>query len=126
MPYKFSAKSLAMLSTAHPDLQRLMHEVLKHTDICVIEGHREETRQNALVAAGFSKTKWPNSRHNTNPSTAVDITPNPVNWKDKQAFVDLACKVKEVAVDLGIEIEWGGDFKGFFDGPHYQLKQKKG
>ncbi len=102
-----------------------MHEVIKRVDCCVIEGHRDQDKQDSLVAAGFSKTKWPNSRHNSTPSEAIDVTPNPVNWKDKKAFADLACIIKQAAIELGIELEWGGDFKSFFDGPHYQLKLKK-
>ncbi|WP_205671764.1 M15 family metallopeptidase [Acinetobacter bereziniae] len=29
--------------------------------------------------------------------------------------------MKQAAKELGIEIEWGGDWKKFKDGPHWQL-----
>lgn len=125
MPFKLSKSSAAKLAEAHPDLQRLFNEAIKLFDFAVIEGHRDEARQNQLVDNGFSKVKWPNSAHNKVPSDAVDITPSPVNWKDKQSFVDLAKKVKDLAISMGIEVEWGGEFKGFFDGPHFQLRRKK-
>lgn len=123
--FKFSQKSLDKLATAHQDLQTLFQEVIKYKDCSVIEGHRSKEKQEQLVANGFSKAHYPNSPHNKQPSEAVDVVPNPVNWNDKQSFIDLAVTVKRCATKMGIEIEWGGDFKSFFDGPHYQLKQPK-
>lgn len=87
----------------------------------VLVGHRTKEEQDAAVAKGFSKVKFPNSKHNSLPSKAVDICPHPVNWNDKQAFIDLSLTVKEEAAKMGLKIKWGGDFKTFFDGPHYEL-----
>jgi peptidoglycan L-alanyl-D-glutamate endopeptidase CwlK len=33
----------------------------------------------------------------------------------------LAPGVKTAAVEIGVEIEWGGDWTKFKDGPHWQL-----
>lgn len=125
MSFKFSKASRQKLSTAHPDLQRLMEEVIKEVDIAVIEGHRSEERQNELKALGFSNASFPNSPHNKTPAEAVDITPVPCDWRDHKAFYKLANVVKRCAEKLGIEVEWGGDFKWKFDGAHFQLKQRK-
>jgi peptidoglycan LD-endopeptidase CwlK len=29
--------------------------------------------------------------------------------------------MKQAAKELGVSIRWGGDFKSFFDGPHFEL-----
>ena len=62
-----------------------------------------------------------NSRHLT--GHAVDIAPyvhGEVSWHWPHYHV-LAPVVKECAADLGVEIEWGGDWTRFKDGPHWQL-----
>lgn len=83
--------------------------------------------------SGNSKTRYPLSRHNTTPSEAIDVMPyysaRPhIRWDttdqrvagDLREFVGI---VKGIAHSLGIVVEWGGDFKTFFDGPHWQLKK---
>ncbi|MGE8636345.1 MAG: M15 family metallopeptidase, partial [Achromobacter piechaudii] len=37
------------------------------------------------------------------------------------AFADLAGVVKACAVELGVPVEWGGDWKSFKDEPHFQI-----
>jgi peptidoglycan L-alanyl-D-glutamate endopeptidase CwlK len=32
--------------------------------------------------------------------------------------------MKRAAKDLGIDLEWGGDWKSFPDAPHWQLSHK--
>ncbi len=87
----------------------------------VICGHRDEAAQDAAYAAKTSKLKWPNSRHNSLPSGAVDLAPLPLKWNDKKSFVAMAKIVKAAAEKLGIEIEWGGDWAQFADLDHFQL-----
>lgn len=36
-------------------------------------------------------------------------------------YRELAKYIKRAAEELGIEVEWGGDWKRFPDGPHWQL-----
>ena len=45
-----------------------------------------------------------------------------VTWKPEY-YIEVASHIKSVAQTLGIEIEWGGDWKSFKDYPHYQLKR---
>ena len=71
----FSQTSKARLSTAHPDLQRLFNEVVKHWDCTIVCGHRGKEEQDKAFAEGKSKVKWPNGRHNKLPSLAVDVMP---------------------------------------------------
>ncbi len=53
---------------------------------------------------------------------AVDVVPYPVDWDDKESFHEFYGYVKATADRLGIKIKWGGHFKNFFDGPHYQIE----
>jgi hypothetical protein len=44
-----------------------------------------------------------------------------IDWTDIKAFQDLAKIIKRIADEKFIPIEWGGDWKGFKDMPHFQL-----
>lgn len=121
--YKFSNKSQEQLKTCHPLLQLILREAIKITDFSVIEGTRDEAKQNEFYAQGWSKVKYPNGRHNKNPSQAVDIRPYPFKgWDNLGQFYELAGVIKTIAVQQNIKIKWGGDFKEFFDGQHFELK----
>jgi len=130
---KFSKKSLAELSTCHPDLQRLFNEVIKHYECTVLCGHRNMEDQNKAVQSGASKLAWPKSKHNKTPSLAVDVIPFPVDWKDLKRFMHFAGVVQGVAFMMGIKIRWGGDFNEdldfkndkFIDMPHFELAGDK-
>ena len=125
----FGKSSIIALESAHPDLQRLFREVIKHVDCKVLEGHRDKVAQDAAVAAGHSKTPWPTSKHNAKPSLAVDVVPFPVSWTDTKRFFYLAGFVKATAAHLGLRIRWGGDWDSdndfsdqkFVDLPHYEI-----
>lgn len=101
-----------------------MDEVSKTVNCSLICGFRNEADQNKAFADKKSKLRWPNSRHNTWPSEAVDIVPYPVNWQDIKAFKAMAVKIKEAAKEVGVEIVWGGDWVKLRDYPHWELKRK--
>lgn len=121
MSYTFSKLSKDRLASCHPDLQTLFNHVINHVDCSVLCGHRNKFDQDAAVAGGKSKARWPNSKHNAKPSLAVDVVPYPVDWDNINAFYEFAGRVKQKADELGIKVRWGGDFDGFFDGPHWEL-----
>lgn len=116
-----TAISLSRLATCHDDLQKIVRAVAAERDIAVLCGHRNQADQEAAVASGHSKEHWPNSRHNSYPSEAVDLAPLPIDWGDTAAFDSLADLMKAKAAELGIAIEWGGNFPHLVDKPHYQL-----
>jgi peptidoglycan L-alanyl-D-glutamate endopeptidase CwlK len=125
MSYVLGAKSLQRLEGVHPDLVRVFKRAIKLTqvDFAVIEGVRTKKRQAELVASGASKTM--NSRHLT--GHAVDIAPyvaGSIRW-DWPLFHQIAPAVKQAAKELGVPIEWGGDWRTFKDGPHWQLPHKE-
>lgn len=85
----------------------------------VLEGRRTEKRQRQLVAAGASKTL--RSKHLL--GKAVDVAPllhGRVSW-DWPLYHELAPHMKKAAADLQVAIRWGGDWKSFPDGPHWEL-----
>ena len=128
---KFGKKSRANLSTTHQSLQKVFNEVIKHVDCSVLEGHREKQRQNDLFDQGKSKVVFPNGRHNSNPSLAVDVTPYPVDWKDRERQTLFAGFVLGIAKSMGINLRWGGDWdmdfqvndNRFDDFPHFEIRE---
>ena len=108
--YKYSESSAKKLRSCHPDLQAVFEKVINHIDCTIIEGHREKYRQNHLFATKFSKVKWPDGKHNTKPSNALDSAPCPIRWSDRERFFFFAGLVKGIAASMGIKIRWGGDW----------------
>jgi len=118
----FSKLSLERLATCDTRLQDVAHAAIKRVDFMVACGHRGEQEQNEAFARGYSKLKYPASKHNKSPSLAMDLVPWPVGWKDIDRFKALAQIVKEEAAKLHIKIEWGGDWVKFRDRPHFQVE----
>ena len=124
---KFSRRSTEELESCHIVLQRLMKRVIQRTDFSVICGFRGQEAQDKAYTEGKSKLKFPRSKHNTSPSTAVDIVPYPIDWDDIDRFKELAAVVKEEwslmpeAEKLRYRLEHGGDWKSFPDWPHWQI-----
>jgi peptidoglycan L-alanyl-D-glutamate endopeptidase CwlK len=119
--FVLGAKSLQKLEGVHEDLVKVVKRAIEltDTDFTVGEGLRTKERQAKLFAEGKSKTL--NSKHLT--GRAVDLwvlKDGKVTW-EKAAYDNLAPFVKQAAKELEIDIRWGGDFRGFYDGPHYEL-----
>jgi peptidoglycan L-alanyl-D-glutamate endopeptidase CwlK len=55
------------------------------------------------------------------PSMAIDVAPYPIDWSDFEKFHELAGFIKATAIEHGIHIKWGGDWKSFQDMPHWEL-----
>jgi len=107
---EFSDTSLARLATCDPRLQEVFHEVVRRFDCTILEGHRDKERQNRMVAEGRSKVRWPDGKHNTVPSMAVDVTPYPVVWDDRERQTLFAGYVLATAKAMDIDLRWGGDW----------------
>lgn len=121
MAYQLGAKSLARLNGVHPDLVKVVKRAIgiSEVDFTVLEGLRTLTRQKQLLAAGATKTL--NSRHLT--GHAVDLgalIAGSVRW-DWPLYYKIAAAMKQAAAELKIPVEWGGDWRTFKDGPHWQL-----
>lgn len=125
MTFKLSQKSIDRLSGVHPDLVSVVKRAIEvsEVDFAVLEGFRSKARQEQLVAAGASQTM--NSRHLT--GHAVDLgamVSGTVRW-DWPLYYKVADAMKKAAAELKVPIEWGGDWKKFKDGPHFQLPHKE-
>jgi len=131
---KFGKTSAARLATCHPDLQSLFNEVVKNYDCSVLQGERTKEEQDEYFRTGRSKVQYPNSKHNSSPSMAVDVAPYfknapHIRWEDKAKFYHFAGYVQCMADQLGIKIRFGGNWdmddefhdQSFHDLPHYEL-----
>lgn len=128
MAIVLGARSLSRLEGVHADLVRVVKHAaaISDLDFTVLEGLRTLARQKQLIASGASSLKDPmRSRHVT--GHAVDLAPmigGEVRW-DWPLYNKLAPIIKQAAHDCSVPIEWGGDWKTFKDGPHWQLPWKQ-
>lgn len=137
--HRLSRRSREKLRPAHADLRAVVYrasEILRDVkngsvDFRVGEVQRPLARQVQLYKSGASTTM--NSRH-----LIAELKENG-EWHDRVAAVDLfalvggkiswdwplyhviADAMKQAARELGVALEWGGDWSTFKDGPHFQL-----
>lgn len=122
MTRKFGSRSLKNMQGIHPDLRLVLDKALQDSplDFVVIEGLRTKERQQELFDSKASQRL--DSRHIT--GHAVDLLPIGPDGKpafDWPLYDQLGPAVKKAAAELGIELDWGGDWKKFKDGPHFEL-----
>jgi peptidoglycan L-alanyl-D-glutamate endopeptidase CwlK len=110
MKYRYSATSLRRLGTCDPRLVDIFMDVADHIDTTIICGHRSQEDQDAAFRAGKSKVEWPEGKHNSKPSQAVDAAPYPIDWQDRERATLFAGFVMGLAASHGIILRWGGDW----------------
>ena len=123
--FTLSPRSYKRLEGVHPDLVRVVERAIAITevDFVVLEGLRTKERQAQLLKAGASRTM--NSRHIT--GHAVDLgawVGKEVRW-DWPLYAKIATAMKQSATELIVPIVWGGDWRTFKDGPHFELDRRK-
>lgn len=130
-------KKAERLAGVNPDLVKVVRGAANRLpfDLLVVEGLRTKERQAQYVKVGASRTM--NSYHLT--GHAVDLAPwllfedvdgdgkdddglTGLRW-DWPLFHVIAKAMKEEAKLLGVPLTWGGDWKSFKDGPHFQIKR---
>lgn len=124
MAFKLGIRSRRNLLGVHPELVKVVTRAIEITDVdfIVTEGVRTQARQQILYSKGASTTM--NSRHLT--GHAVDLAAmvgNEIRW-DWPLYYRIAAAMKVAASELGVSIVWGGDWKTFKDGPHFELDRK--
>jgi hypothetical protein len=110
-------------------LQKVFMRVIQKFDNTIITGYRNKEEQEAHFRAGRSQVRYPNSKHNTKPSIAIDVAPYPIDWEDRERFTYFAGYVLGVADSMGIKLRWGGDWdrdtqvkdNGFDDLLHFEI-----
>lgn len=130
---RFGSKSKERLATCDHRLVAVFDEVIKRIDCSVLEGIRTKEKQDRMYAEKKSKFKYPGSKHNvTDPngkSCAIDVTPYPVDWEDRERQTLFAGYVLATARSMGIVLRWGGDWdmdfqvndNKFDDFPHFEV-----
>ena len=120
--YKWSKSSAERLLTCDTNLILLFNTVLLHRDCTILDGHRDEERQNQYYKEGKSKLPWDKSKHNRFPSKAVDARFCPYNPDldddNREKWMEFRGFVYGIAAQLGIKlsktIQW--------DLPHFELR----
>jgi peptidoglycan L-alanyl-D-glutamate endopeptidase CwlK len=132
---KFSNISRARLATCHPALQELFEEVILSYDCAILCGYRGQEEQDEAFSLRTSTKRWPESKHNVEPSLAIDVAPyfmgQGVDWEDLPAFAYFAGYVRRVAEVQRVHVRWGGDWNGnnrtnderLVDMVHFELAQ---
>lgn len=144
--FTFGHSSSKQLATCHPVLQEILKRAILYTpmDFSILEGHRDEERQNRLKSEGKSKLSYPDSKHNKEDaagrpeSLAVDVAPYHASrphyrWNETEDFYFLAGFIIGIgspyAKRQGFRIRWGGDWdsdgdlhdQSFMDLGHLEL-----
>jgi len=125
----FSERSKSKLYTCHNDLQRLFNEVIKHWDCTILCGYRGQKEQDNAYNSGRSDKKFPDGKHNKEPSMAVDVTPYPIDWGQREKHYSFAFFVLGIATMMGIKLRLGADWDSdkdlsdqeLFDLNHFEL-----
>ena len=119
--FKLSERSHRRLRGVHPALAAVVKRAIELTevDFGVLEGVRTEHRQRLLFDRGASSTL--NSRHLTGHAVDLGAYMGPELRWDWPLYHKVAEAMKAAAFQLNIALEWGGDWKTFKDGPHFQL-----
>jgi peptidoglycan LD-endopeptidase CwlK len=88
----------------------------------VTEGLRTKERQAELLKAGASRTM--NTKHLTGRAVDLAATVNgEVRWY-MPLYANLATAMKLAADEQGVQIVWGGSWRTFKDGPHFELAEE--
>lgn len=126
---KLTSSSEEKLRGVHPDLVRVVRRCAKDwkdpdTGFVVTCGARTLEEQKVLKAKGATQTL--RSRHipaDNGFGHAVDLActlNGKIRW-DWPLYDKLAKAMKAAAKAEKVPLEWGGDWKTFKDGPHFQL-----
>lgn len=119
------ARSEKNLRDVHPDMAKVVCRAMEISEIpfIVTEGLRTWKRQAELVKAGASRTM--DSLHLT--GDAVDVAAlvgGKVRWS-WPLYEKIAKVMKAAGKELGFAITWGGDWKKFPDGCHFEINPKR-
>lgn len=145
---KFGGRSEGRRDTCTPGLIAVLNKGIERVDYTILCGHRGREAQDQAEIQGTTTKKWPNSKHNSVPSVAVDVAPwykvNPhLDWRtDKALWVavrDGNAKVRDEIMEnikrwfalihylvgvgdgLGVKLRSGGDWDMDFQFDDHRL-----
>ena len=122
---RFGKTSKKRLEGVDTKLVNILNELIKIMDVTIIEGLRTEERQKELLKKGATKVKY--SKHME--GKAVDLSPYPIDWKNRDGFHYMGGMIRGIAKQLDIKVRWGGDWdsdgdvkdNGFDDLVHVEI-----
>ena len=145
----FGKESTSKLNTCEQSLQTVLNGAIKVVDFSVIFGVRTPELQFELFKKGRIKRNgvwqvWQikdivtykdgyekKSKHNHDPSKAVDVIPYPFPGWDTREFHEQMHYIAGVIMGLAAEyytsekikdkLSWGGFWKNLVDEPHFQI-----
>lgn len=142
---KFGKRSKKRLATCHEIIQIIMNEAIKYMDFTIIHGHRTPDEQFEIFKQGRSLNEqgiWvivnqddvrtykdgteKLSKHNYEPSLAVDVAPWPSLWANKKKMLELGGVIKTIQLQLyeagkiDTLLKWGTDLWDWDEG-HWEL-----
>ena len=124
--FKLGKNSKKNLVRVHIDLCRVVKLALSicEIDFGISEGDRSKAKQRRMVNKGKSTTM--NSRHivdKIGACYAVDLfayVDGKASYKPRHMKM-IAKAMFKAAIELGVDMEWGGHWSNLNDMPHYQL-----
>lgn len=121
------SRSLGFLSQVHEDLAKVIAESAVSWNEPwiwkITEGKRTKERQAALVKLKLSQTMQ--SRHITGHAVDFAVFIDGLLTWDFKWYKKVAEHILATGKKLKIDVEWGGNWKTFKDGPHIQLSKGK-
>lgn len=117
------ANSDARLGSVDVNLQAVIKraEEISGVKFVVGSGTRTEADQRLAMSLGWSKTmKSDHMEGGAADLWALDES-GAVSFEESN-YVTIAAAMKQAAAELGVDIEWGGDWKSFRDIPHFAVK----
>lgn len=133
MAYKFGETSNERLATVDERLQKVARralEISSHSrlgiDFTVPRhgGLRTAEEQNRLFQKKRSKADGYDRKSYHQTGKALDVIPfvdGNKTYPDAEYFYLVAVCMLQAAAELGVALEWGGNWKSFTDLPHYQI-----
>ena len=131
----FGARSMRNRHTLHESLKDVLDEAILYYDFTILCGHRAKDEQDEAFNNNRSQVQWPNSKHNTFPSLAVDVAPYyahapHIRLNRLYEFVYLHGIIIGLAARRSIKLRSGQNWdmddelitdQGFNDFPHIEL-----
>lgn len=119
--YQLSDRSCDKLIGVHTDLVKIVYRAIQTTEIDfgVSEGLRSLETQKEYLAKGVTTTL--NSRHLSGHAVDVFAYVGGIARWERPLYEKIHDAFKSASEELGIPVEWGGGWKSFPDGPHFQL-----
>lgn len=124
MSNRFTHRSFTHLAGVRPELVVVAYHALLLSPIPfqITDGLRTEEEQAILLAAGKSRTM--RSRHLTGHAIDVVALQNGIVSWDWSLYETIANYFNKASKETGIKVAWGGNWKGFRDGPHFELDRE--